>query len=99
MKKNIVITGIGIISAIGNDKESVLKSLLKGNSGISEMNHLQSSHHELPVGEVHLSNDEMKEKLNIPLSFTVSRTALLGMMAVGQALEDASLSTQNRAED
>lgn len=95
MKKNIVITGIGIISAIGNDKESVLRSLLKGNSGISEMNHLQSSHHELPVGEVHLSNDEMKEKLNIPLSFTVSRTALLGMMAVGQALEDASLSTVN----
>ena len=34
MDKNIVITGEGIISAIGNDKATVLQSLLDGRSGI-----------------------------------------------------------------
>lgn len=89
--RDIVITGAGIISAIGHDKAAVLQSLLEGRSGIGEMHHLPSSHHELPVGEVSLSNDEMKAQLGIPLTEQISRTALMGMIAVGQALDEAKL--------
>ena len=81
MDKNIVITGEGIISAIGNDNRS----------GIVEMKHLHSSHHELPVGEVQLSNDEMKAMLALPIEEQTSRTSLMGMLAVRQALAEAQL--------
>ena len=91
MDKNIVITGEGIISAIGNDKAVVLQSLLDGRSGIVEMKHLHSSHHELPVGEVQLSNDEMKAMLALPIEEQTSRTSLMGMLAVRQALAEAQL--------
>ena len=91
MDKNIVITGEGIISAIGNDKVAVLQSLLDGRSGIVEMKHLHSSHHELPVGEVQLSNDEMKAMLALPIEEQTSRTSLMGMLAVRQALAEAQL--------
>ena len=91
MDKNIVITGEGIISAIGNDKATVLQSLLDGRSGIVEMKHLHSSHHELPVGEVQLTNDEMKTMLALPVEEQTSRTSLMGMSAVRQALAEAQL--------
>ena len=91
MDKNIVITGEGIISAIGNDKATVLQSLLDGRSGIVEMKHLHSSHHELPVGEVQLSNEEMKAMLALPIEEQTSRTSLMGMLAVRQALAEAQL--------
>mgnify|MGYP002622065001 CR=1 FL=1 len=89
---NIAITGEGILCAIGADKASVLGALQRRESGITTMCHLRSQHHELPVGEVKMSDDEMKSLLGIDSSQEVSRTALMGMLAVRQALEDAHLS-------
>lgn len=93
MNNNIVITGQGIISAIGIGKDAVLTSLRKGRTGIGAMRHLDSIHHELPVGEVKLSNDEMKTLLGIDLSKEISRTALLGMIALQQAVDEANIAT------
>ena len=93
---NIVITGEGIVSAIGLDKQQTLASLQDGRSGIGEMHHLASTHHELPVGEVPLSDDEMKQRLGIPVGETVSRTALMGMMTVDQALHEAQIGDAKR---
>ena len=86
---NIAITGEGIICAIGADKASVLDSLRRKQTGIATMRYLPSGHQELPVGEVKLSDDEMKSLLGIESSVEVSRTALMGMLAVRQALDDA----------
>lgn len=86
---NIAITGEGIVSAIGQDKQSVLRSLKERRPGIGCMRFLQSAHTELPVAEVPLTNDEMKTRLGIPSEQEVSRTALMGMMAIGQALSEA----------
>ena len=88
---NIAITGEGIVSAIGLNKQQVLQSLLERRSGIGEMRFLQSTHHELPVGEVDLSNEQIKKLLGIPLSQPMSRTALMGIIAIQQALKDAKL--------
>ncbi len=93
---NIAITGEGIVSAIGLNKQEVLHSLLDKKTGIGEMKHLQSVHHELPVGEVDLSNDQMKEMLGIPCGNMMSRTALLGMLAIRQALEDAGIDEEKQ---
>ena len=88
---NIAITGEGIICAIGADKASVLDSLRRKRTGIATMRYLRSQHHELPVGEVKLSDDEMKSLLGIDASLEVSRTALMGMLAVRQALENSGI--------
>lgn len=86
---NIAITGEGIVSAIGLNKQEVLQALQEGRTGIGEMKYLQSIHHELPVGEVELSNEQMKKMLGIPSEQMMSRTSLLGMLAIDQALKEA----------
>lgn len=93
---NIVITGEGIISAIGTDKQQVLESLLGGCSGIGPMRHLPSVHTELLVGEVPLSNEALKAKLDIDASTPMSRTTLMGIWAVGQAIAEAHVDPQSK---
>ena len=88
---NIAITGEGIISAIGYDKATVLESLREGRSGIGEMRYLPSTHHELPVGEVKWSDEELQSRLSLDPSAKFSRTAMMGMWSIRQALEDAGL--------
>lgn len=91
MSKNIVITGEGIVSAIGCTKEEVARSLLERRTGIGEMRFLESVHHELPVGEVKLSSDEMKNQLGIDSDEDISRTVLMGLMAVSQVVKEARI--------
>lgn len=91
MVKNIVITGEGIVSAIGNDTAAVLQSLKTNKTGIGGMTYLRSTHHELPVGEVKCSNEEMKSILGIAADSLTSRTVLMGIWAVRQALADANV--------
>lgn len=90
MNNNIVITGEGIVCAIGQDKPSVLDSLQHKHSGIGTMQFLRSCHKELPVGEVPLSNDDMRSQLGVKDTM-INRTTLMGMLAVRQALEDAAI--------
>lgn len=92
---NIAITGEGIVSAIGLNKQEVLQSLQEGRTGIGEMKYLQSVHHELPVGEVDLSNEQMKEMLGIHPRQMMSRTSLMGMLAIDQALKEAHVDVAN----
>ena len=87
---NIVVSAEGIVSAIGNNKAEVLQSLLLQRSGIGEMRYLNSVHKELPVGEVKLSNAEMKHILNIPADKEMSRTSLMGIMAISQFADTLS---------
>lgn len=80
----VVITAEGIVSAIGTSAQDVLSSLRAKRSGIGVMRHLHSTHTELPVGEVPLSDEAMKTHLGIDVGEEVSRTALMGMMAIEQ---------------
>ncbi len=95
MNDRIVITGFGIVSALGIGIGENLSSLRAGNSGIGVMKHLNSSHKEFPVGEVRLSNKEMCEMLGIPFHRYVSRTQLLGALAVREAISTANLANKN----
>lgn len=92
MKQSIAITGSGIICAIGTDKDAVSNALHARKSGIQRMKYLPSCHKEMLVGEVKLSNEELKAALNLDTDKVVSRTILMGAYALRQALEDAKLS-------
>ncbi len=91
MDEQILITGSGIISAIGLNKEESLASLLNNRSGVGPLKYLKTEHHEFPVGEVPLSNEQMMEMLSISPEIPTTRTSLMGMMALGQALDEAGL--------
>ena len=92
MRGAISISGLGIICAIGNNQQEVLDSLLKKESGIERMRYLQSVHTEIPVGEIKLSSRQMKEMLGINVEKTLSRTSLMGAIAIREALEQAGIS-------
>lgn len=62
---------------------------LKNNlSGISSRPIVLKSKLNLPVGEIHFTNNELSEYLTIPSYRHLSRTALLGIMAVKEALSN-----------
>jgi 3-oxoacyl-[acyl-carrier-protein] synthase-1 len=83
--------GMGIVSAIGNNVPETLQSLREGRSGISSLRYLKTAHTEFPVGEVKMSNEEMKKSLQISEDVPTTRTALMGMLAVKEALLNSRL--------
>ncbi|SFF92177.1 beta-ketoacyl synthase [Prevotella sp. KH2C16] len=97
MKKRILITGAGVVSAIGNNCRECLEALQQGRSGISSVQYLKTVHKEFPVGEVKMSNGEMCRMLGISDEKPCSRTALLGILALREALADARLNGQELA--
>ena len=86
----IVITGAGIVSAIGVGKADTLDALRSQRTGIAPLHYLKTAHHEFPVGEVKLTDEEMKQRLGITAEPT-TRTALMGMIAMDEALAQAGL--------
>lgn len=94
MNNIISVTGLGIICSIGNDADSVLDSLRKKESGVGSMKYLHSKHSYLPVGEVQLSNDQMKDMLGIKDETPMSRTTLMGAIAIRQALNHAGITVE-----
>ncbi len=90
----IWITGMGVVSAIGLDKAQTLEALLANRSGVGELKYLKTEHKEFPVGEVKLTDAEMRERLGIPQNAVTTRTALMGMIALGEALEEAQLTQE-----
>lgn len=87
----VCITGAGIVSAIGLDRGQVLESLLAGRTGIGTLKYLKTGHTEFPVGEVKLTDEEMCGMLGIPDGTPVTRTALMGMLALRETLATAHL--------
>jgi 3-oxoacyl-[acyl-carrier-protein] synthase I len=90
MSVRIYITGIGMVSGIGLDTAQTLDAIKSKKSGFGEITLFNSAHKGiLPVCEVKASNQELKEHLKIKSSKTISRTALLGMMAAREAINNA----------
>ena len=68
----IVVTGTGIVSAIGTNTPEVANALLEDVSGIAPVNFLQTQHRQMPVGEVKLSNEQLAQRLGIVSGFARS---------------------------
>ena len=87
----ILITGMGVVSAIGLGKAQTLEALLGNRSGVGMLKYMKTEHKEFPVGEVKQTDAEMRERLGIAQDAVTTRTALMGMLALGEALEEARL--------
>ncbi|TSA29729.1 MAG: beta-ketoacyl-[acyl-carrier-protein] synthase family protein [Bacteroidetes bacterium] len=92
MPKRIYITGIGIISAIGDNVSSVFSSLETCKSGIGEITLFPTLHQGiLPVAEVKLTKDQLLAMTGNSDSCEFTRTTLLGMIAAREAVESAGI--------
>ncbi|MBR5663691.1 MAG: beta-ketoacyl-[Bacteroidales bacterium] len=91
MTDRILITGAGVVSAIGCGKAETLDALLNNRSGVGPLVYLKTEHKEFPVGEVKMSDEEMRKHLNINDKAITTRTALMGMIALDEALKDAKI--------
>lgn len=92
----VVVTGIGIVSALGVGVESNLTALRNGVSGISLSPRIVKTTHQLPVGELPMTNEQLHALAGIEPSQHLSRTALLGILAVREAMADAKIDTTQR---
>lgn len=97
MAGRVLVTGSGIISAIGVGVDATLESLLAGKSGIGKVAHTATEHAEFPVGEVHLSNAEMARMAEVSSPADSLRTVLMGIIAAREAVKSAGLTDKEMA--
>lgn len=96
MSKKVAITGMGIISSIGNSVEENFNALIQKQIGISRLENFASKHvDEIKVGEIKLTNEQLIEQLQLPENNTFTRTALLGAFAAKQAVVNAGITDIN----
>lgn len=96
MSKKVAITGMGIISSIGNSVEENFNALIQQQTGISRLENFQSKHvNEIKVGEIKLTNEQLVEQLKLSQENTFTRTALLGAFAAKQAVENSGITDIN----
>jgi 3-oxoacyl-[acyl-carrier-protein] synthase-1 len=89
MAGRIVVSAIGIVSALGKGKAANLQQLLDRQSGLRNPLLLQTAYaKEYLMGEVHLGNDELSELVGLPAGDNgYTRTALLAMVAMQELIE------------
>lgn len=90
-KRRVLITGAGIISALGAGVSATLRALKEGRSGVAPVSYLDTEHRELPVGEVKATNAELAETLGVGYPASELRTVLLGICAAREAVASAAL--------
>lgn len=94
MQKEIYVTGLGIISAIGDNVSECFTSLKEKKAGIGPIQYLNTVHKdEFLVGEVKHSNQELMDMAGIPHADykLYTRTALLAIIAANEAMKAAQL--------
>ncbi len=95
-EQRIVVSGMGVVSALGDNVQAHLDALLTGKHGISMTDYLETIHKDtFPVGEIKHSNQELIAMLKLP-DGAYSRTELLGLFAVRQLLESVNYEMDNR---
>lgn len=90
MKSDVIVAGVGIISAIGNNQFECIRSFETEQCGIGNISYLETVHKgKLPVAEVQLSNEHLSTLTG--MKSTSPRAALLSCVAVSEAMNDAGL--------
>ncbi len=94
--KGVAITGMGIISAIGNTVEENYVSLVNNRIGITSIENILTVHSDvIKVGEIKKTNQQLVNELQLSIDNNFSRTAMLGTIAAKQAVQNAQISSIN----
>jgi 3-oxoacyl-[acyl-carrier-protein] synthase-1 len=90
MHSRVFITGLGIITAIGNGTGETLTSFSDFRSGIGTLTLFDSIHAGIPVAQVGYSNRQLASLARIDTNVTsYTRNTLLAIIAANQAMTDS----------
>ena len=91
-KRRVVVTGLGIVSCIGNDAAAVVQSLRDGRSGIeSKQDYVDKGLRSRVAGTVK-DREALLASVDRKLSRFMGDAALYAYIAMRQAIEDAGIS-------
>ncbi|RUA24160.1 MAG: beta-ketoacyl-[acyl-carrier-protein] synthase family protein [Bacteroidetes bacterium] len=98
--KRVFVTGMGVISALGNGLAEQITALQNSRSGIRKICNLDSIHKGvLPAAEIEYSNEDLKSLIpNLDSSESYTRGQLLSLIAVNEAIATANLSPEDIKE-
>ncbi len=97
MYNDVIITGLGVVTALGKGVGENLDALVSSKGGIAPLT-LFATNHEVVVGEVRMSNEQIVDILSLTKGKIYSRTTLLGLLAAKDAYDDAGYSELNQKE-
>ncbi|MGB9731117.1 MULTISPECIES: beta-ketoacyl-ACP synthase II [Calditerrivibrio] len=92
MKRRVVITGIGLLSPVGNGTEETFKSLIEGKNGVGYVTYFDTSDFPVKIAaEIkNLNLEDYVDKKDIKI---FDRFVLFGLVAAEFARRDANLDT------
>ena len=90
MDQKVYVSGLGAISAIGNNVEEQYESLINKRSGIGEISILKTVlKGQIPAAEIKYTDDELLQISGANTDRLYTRTELIGIIAVREAMKDA----------
>lgn len=97
--KRVFITGYGIITSLGIGAGENYRSLKNRTCGFGKIELLETLHRDdLPACEIKLTDEQLCERAGVPLKQGYTRTTLLGIIAVTEAIQMAGLSKDEIAK-
>ena len=98
MKERVVITGLGAVTPLGNDVPTLWDGLLNGRSGIGRMTQFDPSDLEVQIA-AEVKDFNAREMVGRRKARRNDRFALFALVAAREAVEDAGLRLDERADD
>ncbi len=98
MSQRVFITGYGIISSIGNNAAENYQSLINRKCGYGKLEILETMHRDdLAACEIKYTDQQLCELAQVPSGKGYTRTTLLGIIAVREAIQMAGLTKQEQS--
>jgi len=86
----IVVTGIGMINAVGNNKEESFENIIAGKTGVGKITHFDASDYTVQIA-AEVKNFDPSEIMDKKEVKKADRFIQLGMKAAREAMEDSGL--------
>ena len=86
MNKRVVITGMGVVSSLGNSTNTFFENITNGKSGISPITSFDTTNHPVEIaGEIKINLDEYFDSKELN---RLDRFSAFALLAVKEAVED-----------
>ena len=101
--RRVVVTGLGLVTPLGSDVETVWKNLIAGESGAGPITHFDASDYKCQIACEVKSKDhawgfDPDRRVDPKIQRQVDPFIIFGIDAAGQALEDAGLTDMSEEE-
>jgi 3-oxoacyl-[acyl-carrier-protein] synthase II len=96
--RRVAVTGLGVISPIGQDVETVWRNLSAGNSGLKRITRFDPSPYE-PQAAGEVADFEPAKWMDFKAARRTTRNVVMGVASAKQALADSGLEVTNENRD